>query len=285
MTLLDPSQMSGAPTDQGIPEAGTSLERQQREQEQASINVGGGERAVSVAAGSILAMLGVSRRSIPGLILAGVGGAMVYRGATGHCAIYEKLGIDSKSRGGSGLEQDLSRGVQVEQALSINRSPEELYQYWRNFENLPRIMSYLEEVRVQDGGRSHWVARAPRIAGGRVEWDAEITRDEPNRLIAWRSLSGSDIDTVGEVRFEPGRGDRGTEVHVSMRYVPPAGRLGHYIASMLGQNPKRTIREDLRNFKRIMEIGEILTIVGQPHGTCTGQGKPYDESQWKPHFA
>ena len=68
-------------------------------------------------------------------------------------------------------------------------------------------------------------------------------------------------------------GDRGTEVHVFIDYVPPAGRLGHWVASLLGQNPRRVVREDLRNFKRIMEIGEIPTIIGQPHGTCTRPGR------------
>ena len=77
---------------------------------------------------------------------------------------------------------------------------------------------------------------------------------------------------------------RGTEVHVRMDYIPPAGRFGHLIASLLGNNPKRVVREDLRNFKRLMEIGEIPTIIGQSHGTCTGQGKPYTENQWRPLF-
>ena len=61
-------------------------------------------------------------------------------------------------------------------------------------------------------------------------------------------------------------------------------RLGLGPDVLLGDNPKRVVREDLRNFKRIMEIGEVLTIIGQPHGTCTGQGKPYTENQWRPLF-
>ena len=71
---------------------------------------------------------------------------------------------------------------------------------------------------------------------------------------------------------------------MSMSYVPPAGRLGNFIAKMVGENPRRIIREDLRNFKRLMELGEILTIIGQSHGTCTGQGKRYTESAWRPLF-
>ena len=93
------------------------------------------------------------------------------------------------------------------------------------------------------------------------------------------------MDPVGEIRFAKAPGDRGTEVHVSMKYVPPGGKLGHLLASMLGDNPKRLIREDLRKFKRIMELGELPTIIGQPHGTCTGQGTTYSESEWKPMFS
>jgi len=249
-------------------------------------NVGDSERAVSVAAGAILGLLGLSRRSVPGMLIAGVGGALIYRGVTGYCPLSAQFGIDTAHPAGDELdttEREINeRGIHIAQSFLINRSPEELYQFWRNFENLPRIMSYLESVHVVDHRRSHWVAKAPRLAGGKVEWDAEITRDEPNSLIAWRSLPGSDIDTAGDIRFQRALGDRGTQVNVSMRYVPPAGKLGHWITSMLGENPKRVVREDLRNFKRIMEIGEIPTIIGQPHGTCTGQGTRYTESNWKP---
>jgi uncharacterized membrane protein len=257
----------------------------QAEQEQQPINVGGTERAVSVAAGAILALTGISRRSLPGLLIAGVGGAMIYRGSTGHCPVYEALELDTARDQQHTTEEEISeRGIHVAQAMLINKSPEELYRFWRNFENLPRIMRHVESVKVLDDRRSHWVVRAHKVPGGRVGWDAEITRDDPNALIAWRSLDGSDVQTTGQIRFAKALGDRGTEVHVDMDYVPPAGRLGKWIATIFGQNPQRLIREDLRNFKRLMEIGEILTTEGQPRGTCGGQGKPSRESQWQPLF-
>jgi len=240
------------------------------------VNVGSGERAVSVLSGAAVALLGLSRGSLPGLVCAVVGGGLIYRGVSGNCPAYSALGLNTAgaSQDGQSAEQDVAeRGIHVEQAFLVNRSAEELYAYWRNFENLPRIMSHLEQVRVTDDKRSHWVAKVPRILGGSVEWDAEITRDEKNSLIAWRSLPGSDIDTVGQIRFTGAMGDRGTEVHVFMDYVPPAGKLGHWAATLFGQHPRRQMREDLRNFKRIMEIGEIPTIQGQSRGTCTGQGK------------
>jgi len=258
--------MSGWSSDTG--------ERQRHEQ-----NVGDAERAVSVAAGSIIALLGLSRGSLPGLLGIAVGGSLIYRGATGHCPMYQNLGINTaiedqdQWQDARQSEEEISdRGIHVEQAFLINKPAEELYQFWHNFENLPRIMTHLESVRTTGDGRSHWTAKTNRITG-KVEWDAEVTADEPNSRIAWRSLPGSEIDTTGEIRFSQGMGDRGTEVHVTMSYVPPAGRVGHWIATLFGSSPTRLVREDLRNFKRIMEIGEILTTKGQPRGTCSGQGK------------
>jgi uncharacterized membrane protein len=238
--------------------------------------VGSSERAISVTAGSILALAGLSRASLPGLLIAGVGGAMIFRGATGHCPAYEALGVDTARQSGnegSPEKQIADRGIHVEQAYLINRSPEDLYHFWRDFENLPGIMTHLQSVQVLDERRSHWIARAPKIAGGKVEWDAEITRDDPNQLIAWRSLPGSQIDCTGQIRFSKAMGDRGTEVHVFMDYVPPAGRLGHWVATIFGEAPRRQMRDDLRNFKRLKETGEIPTIIGQPRGTCLGRGK------------
>lgn len=233
-------------------------------------NVGRDERNVSVAAGAILALLGLRRMSLPGCIVAGVGGAMIYRGVTGYCNLYAALGVDTTKS----LEDEMAEdGIRIEESFLIGRSAEELYDEWRNFENLPNMMSHLESVQVLDPQRSHWVAKAPKIAGGKVEWDAEITADEPNSLIAWRSVPGSTIDTIGEVRFTKALGDRGTEVHVTMKYVPPAGKLGHLIAKFSGLSPERQIREDLRDFKRRMETGEVPTIEGQPRGSCMGQGK------------
>jgi uncharacterized membrane protein len=229
--------------------------------------------AVSVAAGAIVALEGLSRRSIPGLLMTGVGGALLLRGATRAPGLLSRLGLGEQRDAREVAEAIDERGIEVSQAFLINRTPEALYAYWRDFENLPRIMTYLRDVQVHDERRSHWVAKAPLVAGGSVEWDAEITRDQPNRLIAWHSLPESQVDMVGEIRFRPALGDRGTEVHVRLRYVPPAGQLGHWLAKILGKAPRRTIREDLRNFKRMMEVGELPTTTGQPRGTCLKGGR------------
>jgi uncharacterized membrane protein len=265
MTLLD------RPMDQTVSADDPSMQ----EHEQQGLfptNVAHGERMVSVAAGAILVWQGLMRRTTPGFIAAGVGAAMVFRGISGRCPMYAALGMNTAESDNSVEEEVASRGVHIEEVFLVNRSPEELYQYWRNFENLPRIMTYLKSVQILDERRSHWVAKAPAIAGGKIEWDAQITADDPNRKIAWRSIEGSSVDHLGRIRFTPGPADRGTEVHVTLDYVPPAGRFGHMVAKLFGKSADLEIREDLRNFKRIMETGEVPTTEGQPHGACAGLG-------------
>jgi uncharacterized membrane protein len=236
-------------------------------------NVSENERLVSLAAGSIVAMMGLARRDLTGVLIATVGGGLIYRGATGHCPVYASMDINTATedaaRGAGGRQ-----GAYVAQSWAINRSPEELYSEWRKLENLPRIMTHLEEVRVIDDRRSHWVAKALPILGGiKVEWDAEVTRDEPNALIAWRSLPGSAVENTGTVQFTRLPGDRGTAVRAEIVYRPPAGPVGNRLAKMFTPVLAREMREDMRNFKRVMEVGEVPTVVGQPHGTCTGTAK------------
>jgi uncharacterized membrane protein len=149
---------------------------------------------------------------------------------------------------------------QVRTSMIINRSPEEVYQFWRRLENLPTFMRHLESVSVTGEGRSHWVAKAP--AGSSVEWDAEITEDRPNELIAWRSLKGADVDNSGSVRFEPATGGRGTVVHVEMEYNPPGGVLGAIVAKLFGEEPGQQAQESLRCLKQVLETGEVIVSDG-----------------------
>jgi uncharacterized membrane protein len=156
------------------------------------------------------------------------------------------------------------QGIKVERAVTINKSPAELYRFWRNFENLPRFMEHLKSVTIIDNTHSHWVVNAP--GGTSVEWDAVIINERENELIAWRSVESADIDNAGSVHFTPAPGGRGTQVRVVLEYDPPAGRAGATIARLFGEEPDQQVREDLRHFKEIMEAGEIPTTEGQPSG-------------------
>jgi uncharacterized membrane protein len=139
----------------------------------------------------------------------------------------------------------------IEQCLTIHRSPEELYQFWRNFENLPRFMVHLKSVQCADERRSHWVVKGPM--GKELEWDAEIINDEPGRLIAWQSLPNADVVNAGTVRFEPVGDGSSTEVRVLIKYDPPGGKLGAAAARMTSENPNEQVKEDLQRFKKLME--------------------------------
>ncbi len=230
------------------------------------VNVGANERTLSIAGGALLALLGLRARSMTGLLAFGAGAALIHRGYSGHCNLYSMLGHSTAEAPPAG--RYFKDGIHVEVSYTIQKSRAELYAFWRNFENLPRFMDHLERVQVLDEKRSHWVARAP--AGRTVEWDAEIINEKMDELIAWKSLGGADVDNAGSVRFLDAPGDRGTEVRVVLDYIPPAGRVGKWVAMLFGEAPEIQIKEDLRRFKRLMETGTIPTIQGQPMGTCTG---------------
>jgi uncharacterized membrane protein len=154
--------------------------------------------------------------------------------------------------------------VEVRQSIAVNRTPEECYRYWRDFQNLPCIMQHLESVQPTGPNQSRWVAKAP--AGVRVEWIAEIVDDRADELIAWTSIADADVKNAGSVRFETAPGGRGTYVTVGIRYEPPGGQLGALVIKLLGQDPEQQVKQDLRRFKQIMETGEITTNEGTPAG-------------------
>jgi uncharacterized membrane protein len=152
----------------------------------------------------------------------------------------------------------------VTQAITINSPPAELYGFWKNVENLPLFMEHLESVSQVNETVSHWVAKAP--AGACVEWDAEIVDDQPERRLGWRTLPGSQVTHEGRVTFEPATADRGTIVRVEMLYVPPAGKVGMWIARLFGEEPALQVADDLRHLKQLLETGEIATTLGQSAG-------------------
>lgn len=230
------------------------------------VNIGDMERAVSVLAGGGMALFGLRNiASLPGLLLTAFGGGLIYRGVSGHCMCYEQLGINTaKSKPNTAVAAQ--HGAKVEKCILINRSPDEIYRFWRKVENLPQFMEHLESVRECDSIHSHWVAKGP--VGTHVEWDAEIFNERPNEMIAWRSLPGSDVDTAGSVHFVAAPGGRGTEVRVSLKYDPPAGKLGITLAHLFGEDAESQVNEDLVRLKRVLEAGEVPTTEGQTSGRC-----------------
>jgi len=154
--------------------------------------------------------------------------------------------------------------VRIESSVIVNRSLEECYRYWRNFENLPRFMNYLESVRMTGDRRSHWVAKAPGDV--RVEWDADMVEDRPNERISWHSLPGADVSNSGTVQFENAPGGRGTVVRVQARYGDPGQGIAAAFAKLMGKEPRQMVYKDLRRFKQVLETGEVIRTEGQPAG-------------------
>jgi uncharacterized membrane protein len=223
-------------------------------------NVGEAERWLSLIGGSSLVAYGLARRNSAGFGLAALGGSLLWRGATGHCPMYQTLGVNTSERGygkgtGSRAGVPYELGIRVDHEISINKPISELYSFWRDLRNLPKFMDHLQRVDVIDDRISRWTAKGP--IGINVEWDAEIVNDIPEKVIGWRSLEGSDVDNGGSVRFESN--GTGTLVKVSLQYNPPAGQLGEWVARMFGEDPKKTIANDLQRFKELMETGNIVT--------------------------
>ncbi|WP_341732289.1 SRPBCC family protein [Microcoleus sp. EPA2] len=207
------------------------------------------ERWASLIGGGALVLFGLSQRSLRGALLAAAGGGLAARG----------LGIGEELK-----LPDMPQSIKVEKTVTINKPADELYRFWRDFENLPRFMKHLKYVKVIDESRSHWIASAPM--GQSLEWDAEIVREEENRLIAWASVPGAEVENSGFVRFQPGPEGRGTEVKVVLEYNPPGGAITATVAKLFGEAPQQQIADDLGRFKQFMETGEIATTEGQSSG-------------------
>lgn len=146
--------------------------------------------------------------------------------------------------------------IRTKRSITIGRPVEEVFAFWRNFENLPQFMRHLESVTVLGSQRSHWVAKAP--AGQTVEWDATTIEEIENELISWRSDEDATVFNAGTVRFQRAPGDRGTEVRVELEYDPPFGKLGSKVAMLFREEPGQQVQDDLRHLKQVMETGDIV---------------------------
>ncbi|MBD1909994.1 MULTISPECIES: SRPBCC family protein [unclassified Leptolyngbya] len=218
------------------------------------------EKWASLIGGGVLALAGLRDRSLRGALLTLAGGSLAYHGATGDKSLGDRI---AETTG-------LSNQVRVEKSVTVfGKTPEELYSYWRNLENLPTFMYHVERIDVLSETRSRWVTSTP-IKNG-VTWEAEIVVDRPNELIVWASVEDSDIQNSGFVRFQSAPMNQGTEVKLVLEYSPPGGSITAAIAKLFGEEAEQRMGDELRRFKMLMEAGEIATIEGQP--TCQGRHK------------
>jgi uncharacterized membrane protein len=182
-----------------------------------------------------------------GVLVAAAGVYLAARGMQEHTT-------SSQRRSGRQGGQRVKGGIHVDESITVNRPVGELYRFWRNLENLPRIMRHLESVTDMGGGITHWIAKAP--AGTSVEWDAEIIEDVENSRIVWRSVGNTPVPNEGSVTFNRAPSGSGSQIHVSLQYEPPLGQLGAAVARMLGEEPGRQIAEDLKRYKNYLESGD-----------------------------
>jgi len=216
-------------------------------------NIGKQERAISLIAGSFLLYKAFFGRNIA---LNSLGaGYLIFRGSTGYCPLYGVFNVDNTKAPDK---------VSVKTYLTVNKSLHEVYSFWRKLENLPLFMKHLHAVSKLDDKRSTWKANVPGGLGT-IDWDAEIIADKANELITWKSLPGSQIENDGTVRFVDA-GKFGTEVYVEISYRAPAGNIGAGIGKFFTPLLENMIKEDIKNFRRIIETDELPTIQGQASG-------------------
>jgi uncharacterized membrane protein len=200
-------------------------------------------RNPAVVGGGLLGLIGLFRRSP--LAAVGLGAlALAARSSAGGGGSMLSNLLGGSSRG---------RSIDLEKSIRIDASPDEVYDMWTNYENFPRFMSHVVEVRDLGRRRSHWVVQGP--AGTQFEFDSVLTEQTKNRRLAWRSEPGAQVPNSGSVEFEPYRG--GTRVTVRFSYSPPAGALGHGLAALFGSDPKGQMDDDLARMKQYIERGTI----------------------------
>ncbi|HEV2148972.1 MAG TPA: SRPBCC family protein [Longimicrobiaceae bacterium] len=236
-------------------------------------NVGGPERLASVAGGGILALAGLKRGGIGGMLAAAAGAALVQRGVTGHCSVYGGLGLSSarddtgRRIGAPERVSTFDSTVTVRTSLTVARPAAELYRFWREPGNLPRFMTRIESVRAESPTRAHWTMSAPM--GRTWEWAAEVTEEREGERIAWRSAEGAPLPNRGSVTFRTDSRGEETVVTYEIEFDPPLGAVGAAIANVFHEVPEQMARQDLRRFKALVESGEIPTTEGQP--SCRGR--------------
>jgi uncharacterized membrane protein len=216
-------------------------------------------RNPAVLGGGLLGLYGLARRSPLGLVLGLAGAAMLARGVTGQPLrsllstrqLSDRMGGKLSSTLGGTLSGGLSQTIDFEKSIHIDASPEEVYDLWNNYENFPRFMSHVVEVKDLGRRRSHWVVKGP--GGSEFAWNSVLTEQNRPQRLAWRSEPGAEIPQSGSIQFEPHRG--GTHVTVRMSYTPPAGVIGHGLATLLGADPKAQMDDDLARMKAFVERG------------------------------
>lgn len=227
-----------------------------------NVNIHEMERFVSILLGGTLLIQGITRRPLVGLPLATIGGALLYRGISGHSYLYQGLGVNMAEEGRQYGTRSADGTPEVERSITVERPAKELNRFWRDPDTLSRIMGNFAEVTPADDNRLHWRMRVP--FGRKMEWDTQIIEDRPGEIVRWKSLNGAQLRSEGEVRFHPAPKDWGTETTLHLRFEPPGGAIGKMAVRRFHILPRLAAEKTLRRFKSLAETGEIPTLDYNP---------------------
>lgn len=218
---------------------------------------------LSIVGGAALVAYGLRRPTPAKLAAAALGGLMVSRGLA-----RAPIGQRALQLSGGVRQLTGSRPIHVRKSVTVARSTSDVYEFFRDFRNLPTFMKHLAQVEPTGHNQWHWTVHGP--GGVMVEWDAEVTEEVPGQCLAWKTSPQSILQNAGRVEFKPAPGGRGTEVTVTLQYQAPAGRLGRAVAKALGREPDLQLRGDLRRLKQRLEAGEVVTSELEPAGDRGG---------------
>ncbi len=214
-----------------------------------SPNLAWGERLVSLSLGTKITAAGIASifsSPVRGLVEAATGGYLLFRGITGVCPVYKSIGINKTPS-----------SIHITHVVNVNKPKHEVYRFWRKLKNLPLFMKHLASVVEKDAKNSYWVARVPGNLA-KIGWEAQITRDEPGKLISWKSLKGSTVDNEGHVSFSDAPEGKGTVINVVIAYKSPIAGTGEGLAKLFTPVFEKMIRNDIENFKTYIEDGKVL---------------------------
>lgn len=227
-----------------------------------SAGVGQVERMASAVLGGTLLTLGLGRRTLGGTAIALASGELLYRGIRGRRHVLRALGLGSTGAREQHEPEAQAEPPEVRRTLTIGKSAEELSRFWREPENLSRIMGHFAEVTALGPDRMHWRVHGPW--GKSLAWDTQIVEEHPGELLRWESLEGAELPNQGTLHFRPAPGNWGTEVTLHIRFEPPGGALGEAVMKRLSIVPSLLALRALRRFKSLVETGEIPTTAHNP---------------------
>ncbi len=231
-----------------------TIEKYQQDQpEWPAPNVSNFERGLSIGVGALLVYSGIThfkKTPVRSVLRVMLGAGMAFRGAAGYCPVYAKLNVDGTK----------NETVNFRTTLRVNKPRMEVYAAWRNLGTLPRFMKHLKNVTETSKTTSHWEAKIPEGSPVSVSWDAVIVKDEPGRLLAWKSTEESSLYNAGKIEFNDALGGQGTEIKVTIIYHPPAGNIGAGVARLFNPVFKRLVKEDVLGFKQYIELRQSGTF-------------------------